>query len=272
MKRYFISPKEKFKLRKIKPGDTGDFADNDKGKAKAEEEMQKFLARLDDLQGLLYANAKRALLIVLQAMDTGGKDGTIKHVMSGVNPQGCRVASFKVPTPIEASHDFLWRVHQQVPPKGYIGIFNRSHYEDVLVTRVHKMISRKTQEKRFREINDFEQMLDQDGTSVIKFFLHISKDEQRRRLEARAQDPKKHWKFSINDLKERTFWSDYQKAFEETIEATSTKHAPWVVVPANNKWFRNYVVGRIVVETLDDMKLSWPPGPEDINFKKLKIQ
>lgn len=272
MKKYLVSPGSKVNLKKkFDPGGTGDFPDNDEGKAEALGRTQKILSKLDDLQELLYAAASRALLIVLQGIDTSGKDGTIKHVMSGVNPQGCKVASFKVPTPLEASHDFLWRIHQQVPPKGYIGIFNRSHYEDVLVTRVHGLISEKTQEKRFREINDFEKMLHQDGTTVIKFFLHISKEEQRERLLERARDPNKHWKFSINDVKERRFWPQYIKAFEETLEKTSTEHAPWYVVPSNNKWYRNLVVGKTVVETLEDMDLKFPPAPPGINFKKIRI-
>ncbi|MFO1520085.1 MAG: polyphosphate kinase 2 family protein [bacterium] len=272
MKKYLIKPGSKFKLKKIDPSDTGDYPDNEAGKEEAAAQTQKLLTKLDNLQELLFASAKRSLLIVLQAMDTGGKDGTIKHVMGGVNPQGCKVASFKVPTPLEASHDFLWRIHREVPPKGYIGIFNRSHYEDVLVTRVHGLISKKEQEKRFKEINDFEKMLQQDGTTVLKFFLHISKEEQRKRLLERARDPKKHWKFNINDVKERKYWDAYQKTFEETIEATSTSHAPWIVVPANNKWYRNYVVGKWVVKTLENLDLKYPPAPAGIDFKKIQIK
>jgi PPK2 family polyphosphate:nucleotide phosphotransferase len=272
MKKYIVRPGKKVKLHQWNPNDTGNFPDNDEGKESAKAQTQKILSKLDDLQELLYASGSRALLIVLQAMDTGGKDGTISHVMSGVNPQGCKVASFKVPTPLERTHDFLWRVHREVPPKGYIGIFNRSHYEDVLVTRVHGLIDRKVQEKRFGEINHFEQMLNEDGTAVLKFFLHISKEEQRQRLLARAKDPKKHWKFSINDVKERKYWDSYQNAFEETLRATSTSHAPWIVVPANHKWFRNYLVGKFVVNALEEMKLKYPPPPAGIDFKKIQIR
>jgi PPK2 family polyphosphate:nucleotide phosphotransferase len=272
MKEYVVSSHKKFKLSKCDPADTGDFPSNEEGRKKALAHTQKILLKLDSLQELLYASASRALLIVLQAIDTGGKDGTIKHVMSGINPQGCKVASFKVPTPLDRAHDFLWRIHQEVPPKGYIGIFNRSHYEDVLVTRVHGLISKKVQEKRLREINDFEKILHQDGTTILKFFLHISKEEQRQRLIERARDPKKHWKFSVNDLKERKYWDSYQKAFQETLRATSTDYAPWIVVPANHKWYRNLVVGKFVVETLEKMDLKFPPAPSDINFKKLKIK
>jgi PPK2 family polyphosphate:nucleotide phosphotransferase len=271
MKRYWIRPGKKVRLKKIDPEDTGNYSDDESGKAKAEADTEKVLGNMIDLQELLFADGNRSLLIVLQAMDTGGKDGTIKNVMRGANPQGCRVASFKVPTPWELSHDFLWRVHKEVPPKGFIGIFNRSHYEDVLVPRVHRQIDRKTVERRFRQINDFERLLAKNGTVIRKFFLHISKDEQRKRLEARAKDPKKHWKFNINDLKERRLWDRYQEAFQDAIEATSTEDAPWIIVPANNKWYRNLVVGKIVVETLQGMKLKYPKPPPDIDFKRLKI-
>ena len=270
MKRYFAKAGKKFRLKQIDPDDTGKFPDSDEGKEQAKNETQKYVNKLDDLQEKLYADSSKSLLIVLQAMDTGGKDGTIEHVMSSVNPQGCIVASFKVPTPLEMRHDFLWRVHKEAPPMGYIGIFNRSHYEDVLVTRVHNMIDKKTAERRFQEINDFEKLLTQNGTVILKFFLHISKDEQRRRLIARAQDPDKHWKFSINDVKERKFWDQYQECFEDAIENTTTKYAPWVIVPANKKWYRNLVVSKIVFETLNSMKLKYPI-PAGINFKTLKI-
>jgi len=271
MKRYRVRPNQKIKLKKIKAGDTGDFPENEEGKERAAAETQKILSELDEQQELLYANAKRALLVVLQAMDTGGKDGTIEHVMHGINPQGCIVSSFKVPTPLEASHDFLWRAHQRVPPKGYIGIFNRSHYEDVLVTRVHKMIDDKTAEQRFKDINDFERLLIRNGTVIRKFFLHISKGEQKRRLEARLDDPKKHWKFSLNDVHERKFWNHYQKVYEDALRHTSTADAPWYVVPADKKWYRNYVIGSVIVEALKEMKLKYPPAPKGINFKTIRI-
>jgi len=271
MKKYRVHFDTPFRLKDYSPGDSGDFRDNEKDHEEVEEKTLKLLGKLDDLQQMLYADGRKSLLIVLQAMDTGGKDGTIKHVMRGVNPQGCKVASFKAPTPFEAAHDFLWRVHQQVPPKGNIGIFNRSHYEDVLVTRVHGMIDRKTAEYRYKEINNWEKMLHRNGTTIVKFFLHISKDEQRRRLQDRAKDPKKHWKFSINDLGERKFWSSYQKVFQDTLRATSTDYAPWYVIPANHKWYRNLVVAKIIVDALEDMKLSYPPPPKGVNFKTLRI-
>jgi len=272
MKKYLVTPGKKFRLKKIDPADTGDFSDDDEGKEKAKLKTEKTVENICDLQERLFAESKQALLIVLQAMDTGGKDGTIEHVMSSVNPQGCVVASFKVPTQEEASHDFLWRVHEKAPAKGYIGIFNRSHYEDVLVTRVHNMIDKKTQERRFGEINDFEKILDHNGTTIIKFFLHISKAEQRRRFQARLDDPKKRWKFKLNDLKERRHWDKYQKTFEETLESTSTSHAPWYVVPADNKWYRNYVVGKIVVNTLKKMDPKFPKLPPEVDPAKIKIR
>jgi PPK2 family polyphosphate:nucleotide phosphotransferase len=229
------------------------------------------VARLDGLQERLYANGHRALLIVLQGMDTSGKDGTIKHVMSGVNPQGCRVVAFKAPSKEELSRDFLWRVHREVPPKGFIGIFNRSHYEDVLITRVHGWISDKVAKRRFNQIKEFEDLLYESGTAILKFFLHISKDEQKERLEARVRDPEKRWKWSSGDLEERQLWEDYMQAFEQVMSATSTECAPWYVVPANRKWYRNLVVADRVVAALEEMKLKTPPEPEGVDFRKLKI-
>jgi PPK2 family polyphosphate:nucleotide phosphotransferase len=189
-----------------------------------------------------------------------------------VNPQGCRVTSFKVPTPIELAHDFLWRVHREVPAKREIGIFNRSHYEDVLVTRVHGAVSDKLAEERFSQINDFERLLARNGTTVLKLFLHISKEEQRARLEARVRDPEKRWKFNPGDLDERKLWPKYMAAYEDALAATSTPHAPWYVVPANHKWYRNLVVAMLVVEALEDMKLERPPEPPGVDFDALKIK
>jgi len=272
MQRYVIQPGSKFKLDDIDPAETGDFDHRNGGEEESRLKTGKIIAKLDDLQERLYAGADRSLLIVLQGMDTSGKDGVIKHVMSGVNPQGCRVSSFKTPTFEETSHDFLWRVHHEAPPKGYIGIFNRSHYEDVIFPRVHDQVSGEDVEKRFRQINEFERLLVQNKTSILKFFLHISKDEQRQRLQERADDPKKHWKFKITDVRERKFWETYQKAFRDMIRETSTKHAPWTVVPANHKWYRDYVVGKSVVRALEDMKIPYPSGPQDIDFKKLRIR
>ena len=272
MSKYHIKPGSKLKLDTFDPDDTGDYKKNEDGKVRAKAATAELIAKLDQLQERLYANGNRALLIVLQGMDTSGKDGTIKHVMSGVNPQGCKVTSFKVPTSLERAHDFLWRVHQEVPPNGHIGIFNRSHYEDVLITRVHKMISDKVATQRFNQIKEFEELLAESGTAILKFFLHISKDEQKERLEERIHDPEKRWKFNEGDLEERKLWKDYLTAFEDVISATSTEHAPWYIVPANRKWYRNLVVADRVVDVLEDMKLKTPPVPEGVNWDKLKIE
>ena len=272
MKHYRINPGSKVTLTEIDPNDTGDYPKNDKGKAAAEEDTKRLLEKLSRLQERLYAGSAHALLIVLQAMDAGGKDGTIKHVMSGVNPAGCRVTSFKVPTPIELAHDFLWRVHHEVPPRGQIGIFNRAHYEDVLVPRVHGQITDKLAEQRLVHINNFEKLLAQSGTTVLKFFLHISKDEQRKRLEERLHDPEKQWKFSPNDLDERKLWSKYQEAYEAAIAATSTDYAPWYVVPANHKWYRNIVVADTVVTALEKMNLKWVPPRGGIDLANIQVE
>jgi PPK2 family polyphosphate:nucleotide phosphotransferase len=271
MKEYRVKPGTKLKLEKFDPDDTGDYQKNGKGKAKAKAAKAELIEQLRGLQERLYANATQALLIVLQGMDTSGKDGTIKNVMSGVNPQGCRVATFKTPTSLELAHDFLWRVHREAPPKGHIGIFNRSHYEDVLITRVHGLISDKRAKLRLDEIQEFEELLCENGTVVLKFFLHISKDEQRERLEERIRDPEKRWKFNMGDLEERKLWGEYLTAFEDVISATSTDHSPWYVVPANRKWYRDLVVADTVVATLEEMKLQCPPGPEGVDFDRLKI-
>ena len=271
MKRYGVKPGENLSLKEFDPDDTGEYKKNEQGKERAKAELSKLIARLDGLQERMYANSTRSLLIVLQGMDTSGKDGTIKSVMSGVNPQGCKVAAFKAPSKDELAHDFLWRVHREVPPKGYIGIFNRSHYEDVLVTRVHGWVSEKVAKRRFYQIKEFEELLTESGTTVLKFFLHISKEEQKRRLEARIADPEKRWKWNSGDLEERKLWDEYQKAFEEVISATSTEEAPWYVVPANRKWYRNLIVADRVVNALEDMKLKTPPAPEGVDFTKLRI-
>ena len=272
MKLHRIPVGWKVNLAEIAPDDTGDYPANDKGKAAAEEDIQVLLEKLRQFQERLYAGSAQTLLIVLQGMDTSGKDGTIKHVMSGVNPQGCRVTSFKVPTSTELAHDFLWRVHHEVPPRGIIGIFNRSHYEDVLVTRVHGQITDKVAEQRFTHINNFEKLLAQSGTTILKFFLHISKSEQRKRLEARLRDPEKHWKFNPGDLEERKLWSKYQATYEAAIASTSTEYAPWYVVPANRKWYRNLVVATTVVTALEKMKLKRMPPRGGIDLAKIKIE
>jgi PPK2 family polyphosphate:nucleotide phosphotransferase len=229
-------------------------------------ETLKLHEKLEHLQDVLYAEHKRSLLIVLQAMDAGGKDGTVKHVMSGVNPQGCDVTSFKQPTAKELDHDYLWRVHQATPGKGMIGIFNRSHYEDVLIVRVHDLVPKEVWKGRYDQINAFEELLVENGATILKFFLHISKDEQKRRFDSRNDDPNKNWKSSAADERERQFWDQYQAAYQEALEKTSKKHAPWFVIPANEKWFRNLAISHIVVKALEDLNLQYPkaakPAPK----------
>jgi len=229
-----------------------------KDSATAEEVLEKHRKRLDDLQSVFYAAQTRALLIVLQGMDTAGKDGTIRHIFSGINPQGCQVASFKVPTPLEARHDFLWRCQAQTPPRGMIGIFNRSHYEDVLSPVVHGTMSAKTAARHIDDINAWEQTLVDNDVVILKFFLHISRDEQTRRLQARIDDPDKRWKLSPADFAERKFWPKYVAAYEDIFSSTSTRHAPWFVIPADHKWFRNVAISGILTEALDSLKLDFP--------------
>ncbi len=225
--------------------------------------------RLAALQELLYAGQKRSVLIVLQGMDTAGKDGTIAHIFSGVNPQGCDVASFKTPTPLESRHDFLWRCHAQAPAAGMIQIFNRSHYEQVLFPRVHKTIPTTQIPGDLEDINAFESMLHRNGTVILKFFLHISHAEQRRRLKARLDDPDKHWKFSAGDLAETKFWDQYQTAYEDILRHTSHKHAPWFVIPSDHKWYRNLAISEILLNALESLKLKYPEPTMDVSKIKL---
>jgi len=257
---YMVKPGQKTHLVARDPNDTGDFAD----KSEARKALKQARKELVELQERLYAEDKHKVLIVLQAMDTGGKDGTIKNVMRGVNPQGCQVASFKVPTPEELAHDFLWRVHSRVPGRRFIAIFNRSHYEDVLVVRVHNMVPEDVWRQRYEQINNFEKLLADTGTLILKFYLHISKDEQKRRLEARRDTPEKRWKFAVGDLKERAYWDDYMQAYEEALTRCSTSWAPWYVVPANKKWYRDLVVARILVDKLKALDMHYPQVPEGI--------
>lgn len=271
MKEYRVKPGSQINLDTCDPDDTGEYKKTDQGKEKAKAITVQLIGRLEELQERLYANGNRAMLIVLQGMDTSGKDGTIKSVMSGVNPQGCKVVSFKTPSPEELDHDFLWRVHQKAPSKGQIGIFNRSHYEDVLITRVHGWVSDKVVKQRFNQIKEFEELLHESGTTILKFFLHISKNEQKERLEERIRDPEKRWKFNGGDLEERKLWKNYMDAFEDMMAATSTDHAPWYIMPSNRKWYRNLVVADRVVAALEDMKLKTPPAPAGVNFDTLKI-
>ena len=263
--RYRVDPKEEVALSDIDP----DTREHYKKKKDVKEELQYQRDRLRHLQERLYAENKRSLLIVLQAMDTGGKDGTIKHVFSGVNPQGCRVWSFKHPSLEESNHDFLWRYHQKTPQRGMITIFNRSHYEDVLIVRVKQLVEEEIWRKRYHTINNFEQMLTLSGITVVKFFLHISKDEQKRRLESRLEDPDKLWKFSINDVQERAYWDDYQQAYQDALNNCSTNYAPWYVIPANKKWYRNLVIARAIADTLEAMNPQYPEA--EINQKNIKI-
>lgn len=250
----------KIKLAKIDPGDT-----HGVDKKSALDRLPKNLERLSVLQYMLYAESRRSLLVVLQGIDAGGKDGTIRHVMSGLNPQGVTVTPFKVPEGAEKRHDYLWRIHNAVPEAGKIGIFNRSHYEDVLVVRVHGLVPKAVWSKRYEQINDFERMLSQNGVRIIKFLLYISKDEQAKRFRERIEDPSKNWKFSPADIKEREYWDDYIEAYEEMLRKCSTENAPWYVIPANHKWFRNLAVAQIVRDTLESMDLKFPKPAADLS-------
>jgi PPK2 family polyphosphate:nucleotide phosphotransferase len=255
---YRVEPGSRVDLAAFDPNDMGPFTE----KKQARKALKKLRKQLIGLQERFYAWDKRSLLIVLQAMDTGGKDGTIEHVMQGTNPQGVQVSSFKVPTAEELAHDYLWRVHKVVPPRRMIGIFNRSHYEDVLVVRVHNLVPPSVWQQRYAQINAFEQLLNANGTTILKFYLHISRDEQARRLQARLDTPHKRWKFSKNDLKERRLWDDYMAAYTDALSLCSTEYAPWYVIPANHKWYRNFVIANIIVETLQAMNPQYP-APEE---------
>jgi PPK2 family polyphosphate:nucleotide phosphotransferase len=261
-KQFRVKPGSKVDLDSIDAGYKGKHEDEDAAKV----ELAKYKDRLGKLQYLMYAEKRHSLLIVLQALDAGGKDGTVNHVMSVMNPQGTTVAAFKSPTAVELDHDFLWRVHPHVPGRGAVAIFNRSHYEDVLIVRVHKLVPKDVWKERYALINNFESLLcTQNNTTIVKFFLHISKDEQLRRFEQRLDDPSRNWKISDSDYKERELWNEYTKAFEDALEKTSTKHAPWYVIPANHKWFRNLAVSQIVAETMEDMGMKMPSPQVDLN-------
>jgi PPK2 family polyphosphate:nucleotide phosphotransferase len=258
---FMVKPGERVHLADIDPGFTGKHGD----KKDAADEMQRDIEKLIGLQYLLYAGAKHSLLIVVQGLDAAGKDGTIKHVFSGVDPQGAHVHAFKQPTPIELAHDFLWRIHAQTPARGEITIFNRSHYEDVLVVRVHDLVPKDVWEKRYELINDFERNLVDANTTVLKFFLHMSKHEQLKRFKERLDDPERQWKISEADYTEREYWAQYTQAYEDVLERTSTPNAPWFVIPSDHKWFRNLAVSKIVVEALESLKLGLPPTTVDID-------
>jgi PPK2 family polyphosphate:nucleotide phosphotransferase len=263
---YRVAPGKKFSLGRMDPADTGGF---DLSKKDAQAMLAEGIEKLADLQTRLYAQDCWALLVVFQAMDAAGKDSTIKHVMSGVNPQGCQVTSFKVPSTQELDHDFLWRCVRELPERGRIGIFNRSHYEEVLVVRVHpeflaaqhlppSLVGKDIWNDRYRSINDFERHLSENGTKVVKFYLHVSREEQRKRFLERLDNPEKNWKFSLRDVLEREHWDDYMKAYEDAISATSTDWAPWYVVPADHKWFTRLVVAQVIGTTLEELRVDYP--------------
>jgi len=258
-----VKPGHKVRLKALNPDATGDY----KNKDETRERLEKLLARRDALQERLYAESKRALLIVFQAIDTGGKDGATKHLLEGLNPAGIQVAAFKAPNKDDLAHDFLWRIHAQTPPKGFIGVWNRSHYEDVLVARVHNFVPEPVWRARYQQINDFEQMLSENGTVIVKFYLHISKDEQKKRLQARLDDPDKHWKFQVGDIEERKLWDEYQSAFDDALSQCSTDWAPWNIVPANHKWARDIAIAERVNEVLEEMNPQFP----DISFDPKQV-
>lgn len=269
VKVYRIRPGTKVRLKDFDPNDSGEFRG---GKEEGQAELEKLNTELERLQESLYAEGKHKVLIVLQGMDTSGKDGVIRSVFDGVNPQGVRVACFKVPTAEELAHDYLWRVHKMTPGKGEIVIFNRSHYEDVLVVRVHELVPELIWKKRYDQINAFERLLVEEGTTILKFFLHIDPEEQKQRLLDRLADPSKHWKFNPGDLKERALWEQYTQAYEDVLSKTSTDWAPWYVIPANKKWYRDLIISRILVETLQSLDIQLPQPLSEIEVERYRLQ
>jgi PPK2 family polyphosphate:nucleotide phosphotransferase len=266
--RYCVKSDGRFKLGRIDPNDLGDLENK---KSEGKQRLAELTVQLDKLQEVLYAENKHKILIVIQAMDTAGKDGTIRAVFEGVNPQGVKVASFKTPTTTEQAHDYLWRVHQVVPAKGELVVFNRSHYEDVLIVAVHKWIDAAECKRRFTQIREFEQLLAEEGTTILKFFLHIDAETQRQRLIERIDDPTKQWKFNPGDLDERKLWLNYMKAYENAIKATSTEYAPWYVVPANRNWYRNLIVASVIVDKLKSLNMEYPQPTEDFSPYRQKL-
>ncbi|HEY1338703.1 MAG TPA: polyphosphate kinase 2 family protein [Bryobacteraceae bacterium] len=264
-KKLIVKPGAKVDLADVDPADTHGVK-----KTAAEPEFEKIRQRLSVLQYMLYAEARRSVLVVLQGIDAAGKDGTIRHVMSGLNPQGVSVTSFKAPEGAEKRHDYLWRVHSAVPEWGKIGIFNRSHYEDVLIVRVHNLVPKPDWKRRYDQINDFERMLCQNRLRVLKFMLYISKEEQARRFTERIEDKQKNWKFSRDDIKERAYWDDYIRAYNEALTRCSTEAAPWYVIPSNHKWFRNLAVAQVLLETLEEMDLKFPKPVADLSGIKFE--
>jgi len=263
-KEFRVEPGSKVTLDDI----DAEYRGEHKNKGSAIPELEAYVKRLRDLQYLLYAESRRALLVILQGMDGAGKDGTINHVLSAMNPQGCRVYAFKAPSVEELAHDFLWRVSHATPRKGYVSVFNRSHYEDVLVVRVHKLVPKAIWSKRYEQINAFERHLADNDTQILKFYLHIDKDEQLARIKQRLEDPKRQWKINESDFTERQYWNDYQKAYETAISKCSTDYAPWYIIPANRKWFRNLAVSQILVETLESLKMKTPTPT--VNIPEIK--
>lgn len=259
LKRYRIKPGSKVDLARFDPGET-----SEANKVDTEKVFAGLNEQLELLQERLWAEHKHKVLVVLQGMDTSGKDGVIRKVFEGVNPQGVRVAGFKAPTEEELDHDFLWRIHRQVPGRGEIAIFNRSHYEDVLVARVRQLVPQKVWKARYDQINDFERLLTETGTTILKFYLHISRDEQKQRLQERLDDPEKRWKFRKGDLEDRALWDDYMKAYGDALSRTSTKEAPWYVVPADKKWYRNLVIASVLVGSLEKLDIARPEPAEDL--------
>jgi len=262
MDKYRVKPNTQIDLGQWDPRDSAAF---DGKKSEGKQAVKALNNRLEELQELLYAEGKHKVLIVLQALDSGGKDGVIRHVFDGVNPQGVKVANFKKPTSEELAHDYLWRVHKHTPGSGEITIFNRSHYEDVLVVRVHNLVPPDVWQRRYAQINAFERLLVEEGTTILKFYLHISKGEQKERFLARLDEPHKRWKFNVADLKERALWEDYQRAYEAVLSKTSTPWAPWYIVPADRKWYRNLVIGTVLVETLQGLNMHYPEPEQDLD-------
>ena len=269
LEKYLVKPGAKVDLARIDADDRHLFGEG--GKEESAKALDKLQDELRDLQQTLYAQNKHRILVVMQAMDTGGKDGCIKHVFSRIDPQGIHVRSFKKPNEEELARDFLWRVHDKVPRNGQLVIFNRSHYEDIIAVKVKKLFPDEVWKRRFRHVVDFERMLSEEGTTIVKIYLHISRDEQKRRLESRLVNPDKHWKFNPDDLKDRALWGKFMETYEDLLSRTSTEFAPWFVVPANRKWYRNLVVARIMVDTLKRLNMTYPPitwNPAEIKVEE----
>jgi len=266
LKKFCVQPDSKVDLSKIDPN----FSDQHESHEHALPEIENYTKKMQELQYLLYAEGRRSLLICLQGRDAAGKDGTINHVLTSMNPQGCTVTGFKVPSREEAAHDFLWRYHKAAPERGHVAIFNRSHYEEVLVQRVHNMVPKDIWSRRYEHINDFERMLYENGTHILKFYLHIDPEEQLKRFKQRIEDPARHWKISDGDYAERPYWDAYTGAFEDALSKCSTKHAPWFIIPSNHKWFRNLAISRIVSESLEALDMKFPVPTVDIGEIKKK--